>query len=212
MIDEKRIYELVEEINERKENADTLAATYRDVSALKELAKLVEEARPEGNEEIADLFHAYGFIAEQYETMGRFSVAAPFREEALRRLDELHGEVDFDDLEDMAYHLVKGRNFFVDDDCTDVYPVIRDLLGEKVADDMYEQVKAHRRTLKNDPVEMSEAYLEAIDEVEERIEENRTFRGMGSCYEIWDLKQQYLAEKGIDWTAPNMLNPGFHFD
>ena len=71
---------------------------------------------------------------------------------------------------------------------------------------------SHRRNLKHDPVEMSETYLAVIDEIEARIEKNRTLRGMGSCHEIWALKQEYLAEKGIEWQSPVILNPRVMFD
>ena len=69
-----------------------------------------------------------------------------------------------------------------------------------------------RRSLKHDPVEMSEEYLAVIDEVEEKIDQNRTMRGMGSCHEIWGLKYEYLLEKGIHWKSPSVLNPRVMFD
>ena len=59
---------------------------------------------------------------------------------------------------------------------------------------------------------MSEEYLAVIDDVEEKIDKNRPLVGMGSCHEIWDLKYQYLLEKGIRWKSPQILNPRVMFD
>ena len=69
-----------------------------------------------------------------------------------------------------------------------------------------------RRNLKHDPVEMTEEYLAVIDEVDEKIEKNREYHGFGSCHHVWSLKTDYLAEKGIVWKSPVVLNPRVRFD
>ena len=211
-MDVEKITDLIKAINKRKENSDSIAATYRDSNDLKALVALLKNAKIENEEEERDAFDVYNFVAEQYETMGRFSLAAPYRLEALLHAEKLQKKIKAKELQSVAYHLVKDRNHFVDDPCEDVRPLIEKLLGKELADMTYEDVLENPRVLKNDPVEMSEAYLAVIDECEEFVEKNRTFRGMGSCFEMWDLKAQFLAEKGIQWTAPNILNPKFHFD
>ena len=51
-----------------------------------------------------------------------------------------------------------------------------------------------------------------FDDVEEEIEKRRTLHGMGSCHEIWALKEELLAQRGITWNSPAMLNPRVRFD
>lgn len=198
----QRIIELIEQINKRKEGRDSVAATYRDSSDLKELVELVSLEK--------DLSFAYDvlvFISEQYESMGRFSVAAIFRLDALKIAEGL--DKDFDD---MLYATLRDRNYYVDDDCDDVRAVVDKLLSKEVIEKRFNAIKQRRRSLKHDPVEMSQAYLDCIDEIEEKIDQNRTMRGMGSCHEIWALKYEYLLEKGIYWKSPQMLNPRVMFD
>ena len=198
----QRIIELIEQINKRKEGRDSIAATYRDSPDLQELAELVSAE--------SDSSFAYDvlvFISEQYESMGRFSVAAIFRLNALKIAEGL--DKDFDE---MLYAILRDRNYYVDDDCDDVRAIVDKLLPKENIEKRFNAIKQRRRSLKHDPVEMSEEYLAVIDEVEEKIDQNRTLYGMGSCHEIWALKYEYLLEKGIDWKSPQILNPRVMFD
>ena len=198
----QRIIELIEQINKRKEGRDSIAATYRDSPDLQELAELVSTE--------SDSSFAYDvlvFISEQYESMGRFSVAAIFRLNALKIAEGL--DKDFDE---MLYAILRDRNYYVDDDCDDVRAIVDKLLPKENIEKRFNAIKQRRRSLKHDPVEMSEEYLAVIDEVEEKIDQNRTLYGMGSCHEIWALKYEYLLEKGIDWKSPQVLNPRVMFD
>ena len=79
-------------------------------------------------------------------------------------------------------------------------------------DDVFDTVMNRRRNLKHDPVEMTEEYLAVIDEIDEKIEKNREYRGFGSCHHVWSLKTDCLAEKGIEWKSPVVLNPRVRFD
>ena len=198
----QKIIELIEQINKRKEGRDSIAATYRDSPDLQELAELVSTE--------SDSSFAYDvlvFISEQYESMGRFSVAAIFRLNALKIAEGL--DKDFDE---MLYAILRDRNYYVDDDCDDVRAIVDKLLPKENIEKRFNAIKQRRRSLKHDPVEMSEEYLAVIDEVEEKIDQNRTLYGMGSCHEIWALKYEYLLEKGIDWKSPQVLNPRVMFD
>ena len=198
----QRIIELIEQINKRKEGRDSIAATYRDSPDLQELAELVSAE--------SDSSFAYDvlvFISEQYESMGRFSVAAIFRLNALKSAEGL--DKDFDE---MLYAILRDRNYYVDDDCDDVRAIVDKLLPKENIEKRFNAIKQRRRSLKHDPVEMSEEYLAVIDEVEKKIDQNRTFHGIGSCHEIWALKYEYLLEKGIDWKSPQVLNPRVMFD
>ena len=69
-------------------------------------------------------------------------------------------------------------------------------------------------TLQYDPVEDSEAYLSVIDEVERRLYEElkNEPRHMGFCFEYWSAKRDLLAEYGIEWRSPGIMNPRVMFD
>ena len=68
--------------------------------------------------------------------------------------------------------------------------------------------------LEYDPVEDSEAYLSVIDDVERRLFEELKDepRHMGSCFRYWSAKRELLAEYGIEWRSPGMMNPRVMFD
>ncbi len=70
--------------------------------------------------------------------------------------------------------------------------------------------------LSSDPVEWTARWEEVIDEVEEKVEADMVAegipRGMGFCFGYWHSKRKYLAEYGIDWSTPSMMNPDVMFD
>lgn len=68
------------------------------------------------------------------------------------------------------------------------------------------------RLLKVDPVEHTEAFLAAYDEVMEWVEERRTHRGFGACHELWGLMTDGFARHGIHWKSPAVMNPRVRFD
>lgn len=221
MIDErvdKQIQELVQRIESRKEH-EYAGATYRDVPDLKEIALLMKENFEPRKEDLNYLFFMDLYLAEKYESLTRMSIAAAYRLTAILIAEKLNKEYHYTEeimkhLEENFSLLLRDRNFFVDDDCVDCLNGMKAtyLLDNETIDRIYQKRMARRRNLKNDPVEMSEAYLEVIDEVEEKIDKLQKKKYMGTCFEIWDLKQQFLAEKGITWTPPNLLNPGVMFD
>lgn len=69
-------------------------------------------------------------------------------------------------------------------------------------------------TLKYDPVEDTDGYLAVIDEVERRLYKKlkNQPRGMGFCFEYWSAKRDLLAEYGIEWRSPGVMNPRVMFD
>ena len=74
-----KLDELINCINKRKEGRDSTAATYRDSNDLSALAELSSK---ENN--LSRRYDVLDFISTQYESMGRFSVAALYRFEALK--------------------------------------------------------------------------------------------------------------------------------
>ena len=214
--------EFINKINALMDKVEEIAAEdddfkgYKVSPLLKEIVNLLEGNNDKEQDALGIQFNTYQFVSEVYKRMGRFSLAAKYHERALdasivlctRYNKKLNG------IDALLYDILRERNYYVDDDCLDILDKLRGtgLIEEPTIDKTVDRALKRRRGLKNDPVEMSEAYLAVIDEVEERIDQNRTIYGMGACFEIWNLKAQYLAEKGISWSSPAILNPHVMFD
>ena len=89
-----------------------------------------------------------------------------------------------------------------------------EILKTDTADCDYLLDKVENPILKYDPVEDSEKYLAVIDEVEKKLYEQLKDepRGMGFCFCYWSSKADILAEYGIEWRSPGIMNPRVHFD
>ena len=211
----KRLTELLGEIEGRKEHSNA-AATYKDIPALKKIVRSVEAQLIHDNEEstLVDSIAILRYVADRYDSLGRFAVSAKLYSQILGlalRLKRQYG-VDTDGIDSIFYVALRARNFYVDDDCDDLMNIASELMNTGDAQRILNERKERRRSLKHDPVEMTEEYLAVIDEVEERVEKNRTTYGHGSCHEVWSLKKAYLSEHGIAWHTPVQLNPRVHFD
>lgn len=189
---------------------------YKASPLLKKMDELLVTNLDDKEESLSFAYDAYVFMGQTYRRMGRFSVSAMFEEKALDIALKLSRDYDAkaEDVDTLLYDILVDRNYYVDDDCLDVLGKVRGtcLIEPEIIEKNNNSVMKRRRSLKHDPVEMSEEYLAVIDEVEEKIDKNRTMRGMGSCHEIWGLKYEYLLEKGIHWKSPQMLNPRVMFD
>ena len=154
------------------------------------------------------------FLADAYDRLGRFAVSVGYYKRAIETaaiLYTMYGE-EMQDSSGMIYNALKARNYYVDDDCEDIRELALVFISKEIVNDVFDTVMNRRRNLKHDPVEMTEEYLAVIDEVDEKIETNREYHGLGSCHHVWSLKADYLAEKGIRWRSPNVLNPRVRFD
>lgn len=150
------------------------------------------------------------FVATSFQAIGRMAEATKSYETALDAL--LTQNPSQIDLEKLLCKLYRARNYYEDDPCLDI---VTKLKGTPFYQDYFEELALKAlgaRSLNHDPVEKSQEYLDVIDEIEERIAKNRTLHGLGSCFEIWALKGEYLAEKGIYWRSPALLNPHVRFD
>ncbi len=210
----KELFELIEESGDY--NAYEL--TYLAVPYLKETDELVKaqlaSESPYDKVTLLDSATIMRYLAEAYDRLGRYAVSVHYYKRAIElaaTLYTVYGE-EIKDSSGMIYNALKARNYYVDDDCEDLRTQALVFLSKDIVDDVFDTVMNRRRNLKHDPVEMTEAYLAVIDEVEERIEKNREYRGFGSCHHVWSLKTDYLAEKGIVWHSPALLNPKFRFD
>lgn len=211
----QRLRELHQQIEERKGSHYALP-TFRDVPALNGM-EAVAVARLAADEEKPTLFGGaavFSYVALCFADMGRAAVASRKYRRALEicaRYGELYGER-VPNVRDFFYDALRARNVYVDDDCEDLAALCAGVLGDDEIRTETEAVKKRRRSYRQDPVEMTEAYLSVIDEVDERVERAREGCGRGTCFERWNLKRKYLEEHGVEWRSPAVLNPGVHFD
>ena len=86
-----QIEEIVKRINGRKEH-EYAGATYRDVPDLKEMMEIASKNNENTKEDLTSMFAIKLFVAEKYESIGRMSVGAKYRFEALEIADELNNK------------------------------------------------------------------------------------------------------------------------
>ena len=174
---EKQLTELLGEIEGRKEH-EYAAATYKDVPALKEIVRLVEEQLAGDSDEstYVDSIAVLGYIADRYDSLGRYAVSAKFYNQILTlalTLKQQYG-TDTDGIDGYLYAALQARNFYIDDDCDDLAVIATELMNADDAERIINERKERRRSLKHDPVEMRDEYLAVIDEIEEKVEKSRT--------------------------------------
>ena len=210
----KALFELIEKNGD--DNAYEL--TYLAVPYLKETEEIVEaqlaSESPYDKVTLLDSATIMRYLAEAYDRLGRFAVSVRYYNRAIElaaKLYTMYGE-EMQDSSTMIYNALKARNYYVDDDCEDIREQALVFIQKDIVDDVFDTVMNRRRNLRHDPVEMTEEYLAVIDEVDEKIEKNREYRGFGSCHHVWSLKTDYLAQKGIVWHSPSCLNPHVMFD
>ena len=204
---------LVEESEEKRG-----AMAYRAVPHLQEMdrevsAHLAEES-PWDKSTLVDSVAVLRYLAESYDRLGRFAVSARFYQRALScaaTLSKDHGEA-VEEGETLFYRGLKARNHYVDDRCEDLRALALSFLPAALVERTHASVMKNPRGLQHDPVEMTEEYLSVVDEVEKLVEENRQTHGLGSCHEVWGLTRRFLAERGIPWRSPAIMNPGVLFD
>ena len=210
----KELFELIE----KNGDYNAYELTYLAVPYLRETEEIVEAQlaleSPYDKVTLLDSATIMRYLAEAYDRLGRFAVSVRYYKRAIElaaTLYTMYGE-EMQDSSGMIYNALKARNYYVDDDCEDIREQALVFISTDIVDDVFDTVMKRRRNLKHDPVEMTEEYLAVIDEVDEKIEKNRQHRGFGSCHHVWSLKTDYLAEKGIAWRSPVVLNPRVRFD
>ena len=210
----KELFELIE----KNGDYNAYELTYQAVPHLLETEEIVEaqlaSESPYDKVTLLDSATIMRYLAEAYDRLGRFAVSVHYYKRAIElvaTLYTMYGE-EMQDSSGMIYNVLKARNYYVDDDCEDIREQALIFISKDIVDDVFDTVMNRRRNLKHDPVEMTEEYLAVIDEVDEKIEKNREYRGFGSCHHVWSLKTDYLAEKGIEWKSPVVLNPRVRFD
>lgn len=208
----ERLEALMAVLNQERNRVDyRLSPLLREAEALVS-AQLAEEAAPEADT-LREALAVCRCVGRLYDRMARFPLSARAYRRALelsvilkQRGEEVTG------VQMLLENALYARNYYVDDDCADLKELASALLDADTVTEIDSRKALRYRRLKHDPVEMTEEYLAVIDEVEELVEKNREYSGFGSCHHLWSLKTQYLAQRGIRWRSPAVMNPRVLFD
>lgn len=217
MYTEKELNRIVELFNaiEANKSHEYAAPTYKDSPALKEMADIVLSQTEDTPQVLAEKIPALWYLSKCYDEMCRAGMSVKYYKLLLAchvKLSALqkYTKDDKSHFEDAFYHAVKARNWYQPDDCADLKELVRGTISDKKMEELFQSAVERLKGMpKYDPVELTEAYLSVIDEVEARIDKNKK---MDFCLESWSLKFDYLAEHGILWSSPAVLNPGVMFD
>ena len=210
-----RLIALIQSVESHKEHPYA-APTYRDTPALQELDAMVHgklEAEPERDQDtLEDSIIVLRFLSESYMKQWKIRYAQHRYKELLELETELYSRFDIRDENcGQDYHqALAARNIYQKDPCPDLSALVADMLPDAVRQQTEQQVFQQYPGLKHDPVELTDAYLSVIDEVERRIAEadpapvhplERSIRGA-----------ELLREYGVIWQSEIQLNPRVHFD
>ena len=188
----KALFELIE----KNGDYNAYELTYLAVPYLKETEEIAEAQlaleTPYDKVTLLDSATIMRYLAEAYDRLGRFAISVRYYNSAIElaaTLYTMYGE-EMQDSSGMIYNALKARNYYVDDDAEDIRELALTFISKELVDDVFDTVMNRRRNLKHDPVEMTEEYLAVIDEVDEKIEKNREYRGFGSCHHVWRQRHE----------------------
>lgn len=211
MIDKKQIIALIKEIESRKEHIHA-ACTYQDSYALKIIEDYLNSLLQQYNYNILDAIFLARYLANNYEKMWRIKYSIHY----YNLLIQLHlkaynqDQMIDQDIYDDYYHALRARNYYFKDDCSDLVEIAKKILNTTKREKIEKQVLYEFQPLTHDPIELSDEYLQVIDEVEKAIDDIKDHQVF--FFEKMTLMKQLLLEKGIVWHSIIELNPNYHFD
>ncbi len=203
----ERISEAVESIESAKPH-DHAAPTYREAPWLSELQSIAL-SHIDDRDDAEDTALIARFLAREYEKMGRLRLSM----EWYKRLILLYAISPLGSIADMAddyYSALRAQNYYEPNPCEELCSAAKNFLPDDVREKAESETLSKRAGLRRDPVELTDEYLAAIDEVEKAIDD------MGGSvmhgFERDSLKQRLLKERGIEWQTLRRLNPKVRFD
>ncbi len=209
-----RIVQLFNGIEENKEH-EYAAPTYKDSPALEQMAEIILSRTEDTAQILPEKITVLTYLGRCYDQMCRAGMSVKYYKillECYAKLSKLQklSKDEKKHFEEAFYDAVKARNWYVFDNCADLKGIVCDVIADEKVEALFQSAVDSRKGLpKYDPVELTEEYLAVIDAVEERIEKNKK---VNVCFEYWNLKTDYLEERGIRWSSPAVLNPGVMFD
>ncbi|MBQ2988101.1 MAG: hypothetical protein IJD59_03260 [Clostridia bacterium] len=207
-----RISERIREIESRKPHPYA-AATYKDIPALREIGEITEGLlRLSDRGALLDGIIAARYLRDSYESMWRIAYTAEYDKKLLNLQADLFrrfGARDGDRRDDY-YKALRARNYYGRDTCEDLRQTAAVFLSEDERGRIEKQIFSDFHPLKHDPVELTEAYLSVIDEVERRMDTEEIQKMHG--FQRSALFARLLKEYGVEWQSMTALNPGVYFD
>ncbi len=211
----KRIIELIQGIESRKEHSNA-APTYKDVSALQEIDKIVNEQL--SNEEtydvdtVLDSIFAVRYLANSYESMWRIVYAVKYYNTLIKLHFDLHSRFGKkeDERSDDYYCALRARNYYNPDKCADLIELAKEFLSENKRNKIEKEVLEDYHPLKHDPVELTDEYLAVIDEIEKAMDTEEVKKL--HPFQRNDLFQEMLRKRGIEWRSITEMNPNMLFN
>lgn len=209
-----RLIQLKDEIEGRKEHAYA-APTYLDSPALAEMTAIVTGNLEENEDVLEDKITVLDYLTDCYDDMGRTGISVKLYRQLLEAYAQLAqkrelSEEEKENLKNTFYCALLARNRYVKDDCEDLVQFVSQLIGDEKVKHCKKAAEERIRVLpKLDPVELTDAYLAVIDEVERRVKAQCETE---ICHEYWMRKENILLEYGIEWRSPASLNPKIMFD
>lgn len=209
-----RLIQLKDEIEGRKEHAYA-APTYLDSPALAEMTAIVAGNSEETEDVLEDKITVLDYLTDCYDDMGRTGISVKLYRQLLEAYAQLAqkrelSEEEKENLKNTFYCALLARNRYMKDDCEDLVQFVSQLIGDEKVKHCKKAVKERVQILpKLDPVELTDAYLAVIDEVERRVKAQCETK---ICHEYWMRKENILLEYGIEWRSPASLNPKIMFD
>ncbi len=209
-----RLNELCSLVEDRKEH-EYAAPTYRDSVALRGMVDTILHNQDTDTAALQDRITVLRYLTDAYYHMGRSALANNLYPHLLAAHAALWKQKTYEEAEEDALAeairlAVKARCYYEPAAYDDLLALVEGTFSAKrIMAEAEAGCNARKGLPQDDPIEASEEYLAIIDEVEELIDHNKT---MDFCMEYWNLKGQYLAERGIHWRSPVILNPGVMFD
>lgn len=209
-----RLIQLKDEIEGRKEHAYA-APTYLDSPALAEMSAIVAGNTEESEDVLEDKITVLDYLTDCYDDMGRTGISVKLYRQLLEAYAQLAqkrelSEEEKENLKNTFYCALLARNRYGKDGCEDLVQFVSQLIGDEKVKHCKKAAEERIRVLpKLDPVELTDAYLAVIDEVERRVKAQCETE---ICHEYWMRKENILLEYGIEWRSPASLNPKIMFD
>jgi tetratricopeptide (TPR) repeat protein len=160
----------------------------------------------------SDAAEAYAFIADKYLDLGHYTLAEKYYDKALTLCDPAKQEEYFKEICTGLFEIygkLKRR-----EEKKQLSAKIKAVMPSALEDIKY-QGNMYKYSMKEDPVEYTEKYLDILIELETKIgdELKGIFRGRGFCHRYWRVKKEILKKDyGIKWKSPAKMNPGVRFD
>jgi len=191
----KTVERIVALVDKMRENSSEMRS-WRNVPIAAECVDLLRQLDDPEETPLGKAMALEAIVRElpEYDVPRRVLSILRYEQELLQQSDEV---AEYPTLESVAEAIRKIEDY-IDTD--------------RVGDEEFRQ--RYQRHLKSDPIERTplweEIYCEVQQECDRRLGD--TPRGMGFCFAHWSVMAAVLAERGVEWRSPAVLNPRVRFD